>query len=166
MKPVLGYVALCFALVGCGAAPTSVAPQAQPAQTTQPAQTARSVVSGASAQAQINSIRANAGLSAVRRDAQLDAAALAHARDMAAQNFMGHTGSDGSKVGQRVLRTGYRWCALAENVSQGYRSEARAIEGWRVSPAHYRNITNTQVTHFGIASVDGFRVMVVAARRC
>lgn len=150
-------LALCAALAACGAAPTTGTPQAQATAVS---------TSGASVQAQLNEIRSRAGLAGVKRSPQLDAAALAHAKDMAANNFMAHKGSNGSNPGQRAKRAGYRWCTVAENVSQGYRSDARAIEAWRVSPGHYGNMVKRKVTHFGMANVNGFRAMVLAAKRC
>ncbi len=146
---------LCFALVGC----TDVAPQAL-AQS-QPASVA---VSGGSAEQQINAIRAQANLPALQRNAKLDAAAAAHSADMAANQFMGHTGSDGSSLRQRVERTGYNWCTLAENVSRGYSSDASSIEGWRRSPSHYVNLTKKKAREYGLANVNGFRTMVLGAR--
>jgi len=143
-------------------ATTSPAPQAQEAKLEN-----ASVSTGArSASAQINAIRARVNLHKVRRSKKLDAAALAHAKDMAKHKFMSHTSSDGSDLRKRVARVGYKWCSLAENVSRGYRTEARAIENWRQSPGHYRNLTNKKVREFGLANVNGFRVMVLAASRC
>jgi uncharacterized protein YkwD len=141
---------------------TSPAAQAQQAKL----ENASASISARSASAQINAIRARANLHKVRRSAKLDAVALAHAKDMARHKFMSHTSSDGSDLRVRVARVGYKWCSLAENVSRGYRTEARAIENWRQSPGHYRNLTNKKVKEFGLANVNGFRVMVLGASRC
>lgn len=116
--------------------------------------------------AQINAIRASAGVGSVKRNAKLDRAALAHARDMAANNFLSHSGSDGSDLRIRVDRAGYDWCSLGENVSRGYRSDEAAIEQWSTSPGHYRNMIKPQAREFGMANVDGFRVMVLGASNC
>ncbi|BDG29526.1 CAP domain-containing protein [Thermus thermophilus] len=40
-------------------------------------------------------------------DARLTAAARAHTEDMAAHGFLGHVGTDGSTVRERVEREGY-----------------------------------------------------------
>lgn len=149
--------ALALALVGCGDEATPI---------DAPVSSTSAAKAGTSSGAQINAIRAEAGLPALQRNSLLDRAALAHARDMATNSFMGHTGSDGSKLKTRVNRTGYRWCTLGENVSRGFKSESAAIEGWRVSPGHYRNLVKAKARDYGIAEVNGFHTLVVGARNC
>ena len=107
-----------LALAACGG--TSPAPVAQ-----------QSIQSGGSAAAIVNTIRGQAGAAAVKRSSILDAAAKAHANDMAANNFFGHTGSNGSTVGKRAKKAGYKWCAVPKNVGKGYASQASAIEADR-----------------------------------
>jgi uncharacterized protein YkwD len=155
MKHFIFGLGLCFALVGC----TGDSPQA-PVQPQPPV----TMMSGASSDQQINAIRANANLTSLKRNARLDTAAEAHSRDMAANQFMGHTGSNGSSLRQRVDMTGYNWCMLAENVSRGYRSDSSAIEGWRKSPKHYENLTKRKATEYGLANVNGFRTMVIGGK--
>ena len=149
---------------------TSPAPQAQQAEFngSQRAkiQKVNVTTNSSNAGAQINAIRSRAGLPPVKRSAKLDAAAHAQASFMAANKIMTHRGRNGTNVAQRVSRVGYKWCTVAENVSRGYRTEARAIEAWRVSPGHYRNLTISNVKQFGIANVNGYRAMVLAASRC
>lgn len=48
--------------------------------------------------------------------AKLTDAARGHSRDMLNKKFQGHTGSDGSSIGQRATRAGYSWKSIAENV--------------------------------------------------
>jgi uncharacterized protein YkwD len=128
--------------------------------------TATAQNTGVTVLAKVNAIRAQAGLAEVKRHPKLDAAARAQAMDMATNDFLGHTGSDGSDLRKRVDRVGYDWCTLAENVSRGYKSDARAIEAWRVSKGHHANITKRKAREFGYANVNGFRVLVLSARRC
>ncbi len=142
-----------LALAACGG--TSPAPVAQ-----------QSVQSGGSAAAIVNTIRGQAGAAAVKRSSILDAAAKVHANDMAANNFFGHTGSNGSTVGKRAKKAGYKWCAVSENVGKGYASQASAIEAWRKSQGHYRNMVNRKYREFGLARSGDNWVMVLAAKRC
>lgn len=144
-----------FALVGCGTPPST-----STAQTSAP-----SVAGGFSAQ-QLNAIRSRAAVPAIGRNAQLDAAALEQAQFMAASNTMTHRGRNGSNVGARVGAQGYRWCVVAENVFRGHADPAFAIEAWRTSPGHFRNMTNGKVREFGMASVGEFHAMVLAAQSC
>lgn len=125
-----------------------------------------SPVSGKTAGAQINAIRARANLPGLTRNAKLDAAARSHAADMVSNKFFAHKGSDGSTGGKRLTRAGYRWCSMAENISYGYSSQTAAIENWRKSPGHYRNIVSGKAQNYGIANVDDVWVMLVAAKGC
>lgn len=160
MKNTILSMAVAVALAGCGGSGTSTS-TADIAQS-QPVSASTSGDGGA----QMNAIRAQAGLPALKRNAELERAALAHARDMAANTFMSHTGTDGSDLRTRVERTNYRWCSLAENVARGHSTDARAVESWRTSPGHYRNMTKTKAQHYGLANVNGFRVLVIGASRC
>jgi uncharacterized protein YkwD len=85
---------------------------------------------------------------------------------MASKGFFSHKGSNGSTVGKRTTRAGYNWCTVAENISKGFSNETAAIESWRTSPGHYRNMTKKKVKEFGIANVGDVWVMVLAAKRC
>lgn len=116
--------------------------------------------------AQLNEIRSAAGLSYLRRSALLDSVALAHARDMAANNFFAHSGSNGSTVGQRSRQRGYDWCLVAENISKGAKSMTAAIRDWSASPSHYRNMTRRGLRDFGTATAGSYRVMVLGATEC
>ena len=157
MKYLLLNLFATAALIGCGAP----APQSGGAS-----QAVAATTSTADGGTLVNAIRAQAGLPALARNAALDRAALAHARDMAANNFMSHTGSDGSSLRTRVGRVNYSWCTLAENVASGHRSDASAVEGWRNSPGHYSNMVKRDGQEYGLANVDGFRVLVIGARTC
>ena len=62
--------------------------------------------------------------------AMLNRAALIHSQDMAKNDFFEHEGSDGSKVGDRASRVGYRWRAVAENIAIGAETAEIVVEGW------------------------------------
>ncbi|WP_299024492.1 CAP domain-containing protein [uncultured Sulfitobacter sp.] len=157
MRRIFVSIALCLAVAACsGGNSTSLSTS----QADTPA------VLGSSGGGKLNAIRAAAGQAAVRRNAVLDAAALGHAQDMARNGFFDHKGSNGSTVGKRVKRAGYRWCTVAENISKGYSSRDAAFESWRKSAPHYRNMTKRKVTDFGLAKAGDYWVLVLAAKRC
>ena len=148
-------IALSLSLAACGGTTT-------PGPGTPPPPAKQAPAAGLSANAQINAIRASAGRSAVTRNAKLDAAARGHAQDMITNNFFGHTGSKGSTAGKRATRAGFKWCAVNENINKGYPGRTAAIEGWRTSPGHYRNMVAANVTQYGLANVGDVWVMVMA----
>jgi uncharacterized protein YkwD len=99
---------------------------------------------------QVNAQRAAQGLSAVAASPRLDAVAQAHACDMARRGRMGHDGSDGSNLGQRLGRGGYRFGLAAENIAHGFDSVAAVTQSWMQSPGHRANILRPAATDLGV----------------
>ena len=98
----------------------------------------------------INAERKQRGMAHLSPDPRLTSAALAHACDSAARNRMGHEGSDGSDLGERVKRQGYDFRAIAENVAAGYPSPASVVQGWMNSTGHRRNILTRNAKDIGL----------------
>lgn len=99
----------------------------------------------------LNAERAKAGVSPLARNDKLDAAARRHSNDMACNNFMSHTGSDGSSPWDRMNQAGYTWIRAAENIAAGYSSPASVVDGWMNSPGHQANILDADLEDIGIA---------------
>ncbi|HEY8519875.1 MAG TPA: CAP domain-containing protein [Gammaproteobacteria bacterium] len=81
----------------------------------------------------------------------LTAVAAAHARDMAARRELGHEGSDGSLVGDRIARAGYAWSASGENVASGHRDADAVVAAWLASPGHCATLMTPEFTQMGVA---------------
>lgn len=88
-------------------------------------------------------------------NALLAQAAETHSTDMVAGDFFSHTGSDGSSVGDRVTRTGYRWGTVGENLYAGLNDAARAVQSWIDSPGHCRNLMDPDFEEVGMVVVAG-----------
>lgn len=115
----------------------------------------------------LNDYRVSEGHAPLVYSTTLEVAAAAHAQDMAARGFFDHTGSDGSTVGQRVTRQGYRWCFVAENIAQGQASLSYVMQAWATSPGHQRNMVSDQALEFALIEGPGrIWVMVLAAPGC
>ncbi len=127
------------------------------------------VIFAGTAQAQqvrqmLNGIRAEQGLGPLAPSARLEEAAMAHALDMAQNGFFDHEGSDGSDVGARLDRTGYGWCAVAENIAKGPDTPVEAMGLWVQSPPHRRNMLHADVTEYGLVRAPGNIWVLVLAR--
>lgn len=81
----------------------------------------------------------------------LTRAAMAHARDMNANAFLEHRGSDGSQPATRVTRIGYKWLSVGENIAVGAADAQAAVEGWLSSPGHCANIMSADFSQMGLA---------------
>jgi uncharacterized protein YkwD len=80
-------------------------------------------------------------------------AALSHSLDMAENNNFSHTGTDGSQFTDRIRETDFRGRPIGENIGAGYKTVEAAVEGWKNSLGHCRNLMNPSATCFGYAMV-------------
>lgn len=79
---------------------------------------------------QINTLRGNIAAPPLTLNPQLSAAALAHSRDMSAQNRAWHWGSDGSSPLDRARRAGYFGTVVGENISESYENDIQTLTAW------------------------------------
>jgi uncharacterized protein YkwD len=98
----------------------------------------------------VNQERANNGCPALAKNTALMNAAQGHSTDMALNDFVSHTGSDGSSPGTRATRAGYNWSAWGENIAAGYSSPESVVQGWMDSPGHRANILNCGYRDTGV----------------
>src|SRR5215212_676920 len=99
----------------------------------------------------INKERADAGRAALTVNADLTEAARRHSLDMACNNFMKHSGSDGSWTGDRVTDTGYTDPYYLEILAIGLPQDA--MNQWRIEKADWSAVLNSRVTEIGVGYV-------------
>ena len=97
-----------------------------------------------------NNERVNNGLAPFEWHSVLASVARGHSVDMASNNFMDHTGSDGSSPFDRMSRAGISYSWAAENVAAGYQTPEAVVAGWMSSAGHRSNILNPNLTHLGV----------------
>ncbi|MBI1225491.1 MAG: CAP domain-containing protein [Bacteroidetes bacterium] len=86
-----------------------------------------------------------------------------HSEDMFANNKLNHTGTDGSKVNDRIEAAGYIWSNYAENLLKGGATEEEAIKAWQESTAHCENLMDPTITEIGIGTAGPYWTMVLAS---
>lgn len=96
----------------------------------------------------INNARRGSGLPTLTVNAQLASAAQGHSNDMACNNFLGHTGSNGSDIGQRIIAAGYSPSHYVEIIAIG--SPQDAMTQWQNNALHWDAVLNPNVTEIGI----------------
>ncbi|KAG3170670.1 hypothetical protein PI124_g1065 [Phytophthora idaei] len=101
----------------------------------------------------INAYRTQNGLGALTIDNRLVAAATLHSRDQANHCTMTHTGSNGSKLGDRIKAQSYNFATVAENVAAGQNTVESVMTVWWNSPGHRANLLNKDVANVGFAKV-------------
>jgi uncharacterized protein YkwD len=98
----------------------------------------------------INHERTSHGCQPFNVSPQLSAAAQAHSQDMALNDFVGHAGSDGASLGERLTRAGYSWRMAAENIAAGQPTPEAVVASWMSSGSHRANILNCALRDIGI----------------
>jgi len=97
----------------------------------------------------VNKERNAHGLASLCLNTKLQNAAQGHSNDMAEHDYMSHTGSDGSKMSQRIERAGYDRIATGENVAAGHTSVDAVMTAWMNSEHHRDNILRRKFAMFG-----------------
>jgi uncharacterized protein YkwD len=108
-------------------------------------------VDAGAAAGMVSAFREENGLGPVGVDSRLMEAAADQARAMGERDKIGH--SVAGSLPRRLGRAGYDWAATAENLGAGYASLPAAIEGWKASADHRKNLLNSYVTEIGVAAV-------------
>jgi uncharacterized protein YkwD len=104
----------------------------------------------------INDERSQAGVPPLAMQSQLRAAARVHSTDMACNNFISHTGSDGSRPADRVQDQGYSFSWIGENIfstSNTSNAPLQAITWWMNSTPHRNNILSPNYTEIGLGYI-------------
>jgi uncharacterized protein YkwD len=109
-------------------------------------------------------------LTALSAQSQLASAARIHSEDMTCNDFVSHTGSDGSLPWDRVADQGYGYSAVGENIYAGGGNAESIVNAWMGSTGHRENILNSTYTEIGLGyrfwsdSTYGAYVTAVFAR--
>lgn len=103
-----------------------------------------------------NAERAAVGIAPLTALPELATAASFHVEDqrneVCKSGILTHTGSDGSRGGDRILRTGLDISRWGENIACGHPTPEAVVEGWMNSPGHRANILDARLTHIGVAT--------------
>jgi uncharacterized protein YkwD len=129
--------------------PTS-SPQASGTSESQACSTTINADYEATLVALINEARQEQGLQPLVGQSQLISAARAHSRDMACNDFISHTGSDGSRPADRVSAQGYDYSWVGENIFAGNSSPQATFDWWMNSEPHRNNILHSNYTEIGV----------------
>ncbi len=106
-----------------------------------------------------NKARSEQGLPKLALNATLTEAAMQHSTNMVRQRTLAHD-LDGKGPAERIRALGYRFGSMGENIAEGQRTSAEAIDSWLRSPGHRANLLGSAYTEvgFGVATTtDGRR---------
>lgn len=143
-------------LTGSQPPPPAPQPPPNPAPTPAPTNTISQLLDAH------NRYRAQHNVPALALNAKLTAAAQKHARWMANNRRMSHTGVGGSSFADRIRAEGYDFRMGGENIAAGYKSVDAAMTGWMNSPGHRANILNPNYKEVGLGVVNNYWCTVFA----
>lgn len=98
--------------------------------------------------AMINAARSESKLKTLTVNAQLTSAAQSHSADMACNNFLDHTGSDGSWIGDRLLSAGYSSSHYFEIIAIGNPQDA--MNQWAADKTHWDAVLDFASREIGV----------------
>lgn len=105
----------------------------------------------------INQVRTSNGLGSLKANSKLTDASLVHSTDMACNNFVDHSGSNGSSWYDRITAQGYVYTSATENIYVGNPqfggTPQGAFEWWMNSQIHRDNILGSKMTDIGIGYI-------------
>jgi uncharacterized protein YkwD len=85
-------------------------------------------------------------------------AALAHARDMDANDYFSHISPGGTSPIQRAMVLGYSGKYVTENIAKGYTSIGPLMQAWLQSEEHCKAMMDSLQTVMGAANVNTYWV--------
>lgn len=114
----------------------------------------------------LNQLRVSKGRQALQVSPKLTKAAQLHAQDMVKKRYFSHTGKNGSTVGKRVKKQGYKYCHVSENIASGQKTPAKVLADWQASSGHKKNNLSKKPAHVGAGFAGGEVWVLVFARPC
>ena len=102
---------------------------------------------------QVNRTRVAHGLQPLTPEARLTAAARAHADAMASGDCFAHVCDGGPTLVERIVRAGYPYRTVAENLAAGMARAEAVVKAWMASPGHRRNLLRPDLKEAGVAYV-------------
>merc|ERR1711862_1028107 len=108
----------------------------------------------------VNEERVKVGVSPLCYNQKLINAAQKHSNDMEEEDYLSHTGKDGSDPGDRIEEEGYDWKSYGENIAKGQKSVSGVMNAWMNSSGHKKNILSGSKTHFGAGWAKNERLWI------
>ena len=105
-----------------------------------------------------NKVRSDAGVPALTLNEDLCTAACVRALECAYTGSLEHKRPNGSSCDTVLSDLGIEWTGRGENVAKGYTDGTQAIQAFKKSSAHYKNMVSEEFTDIGIgvaAAPDG-----------
>jgi uncharacterized protein YkwD len=91
---------------------------------------------------------------------ELTIASKRHVDDMSANDFLSHTGSDGSTPANRANDAGFMGAYIGENIARGFISISDVMVRWKTSTSHCKMMMDVHFNFVGAANNSYYWVQV------
>lgn len=147
LVPIVAAFALAAVLTGCGMVSMPFGDKPATSVPNVPRETS---VNPARAVALINDYRKSKGRPPLEVDSRLSAIAQETANELARRDTLRTDMHTSQGIARRLSKANYSAGRAAENLGAGYPTLVLAIDGWKSSSGHNKNLLNRQMTHAGI----------------
>lgn len=105
--------------------------------------------------ASVNKERLAKGLPLYKENANLSRAAEFKVKSLVELRALEHTQSSNGSLWWPLLKAGYEYSAMGENLAQGIFDPDELVKDWMSSPNHRANIVNPNYTEIGVSVMTG-----------
>lgn len=98
----------------------------------------------------VNMERQRNGLKALALDNAISEVARTKSKDMATNNYFGHTSPTYGSAGDMLNKFGITWSAWGENIASGQKTPEEVMDAWMNSPSHRENILSPNFAFIGV----------------
>lgn len=97
-----------------------------------------------------NELRSQKSISLLSSNDKLTMAATAKAMDMVQKSYFSHTSPSGQTVADFIVKSGYRYVVVGENLAIGYATAEDVVAAWKKSPTHLANLVDKDYVDLGV----------------
>jgi uncharacterized YkwD family protein len=83
-------------------------------------------------------------------DNAISEVARTKSKDMATNNYFGHTSPTYGSAGDMLNKFGITWSAWGENIASGQKTPEEVMDAWMNSPSHRENILSPNFAFIGV----------------
>jgi uncharacterized protein YkwD len=92
--------------------------------------------------------------------------AYLHAKDMFERDYFSHISPEGDDPGDRIMKSGLDGVYFrGENIAEGQINGIKAVESWKKSPGHCKNMMDSGHTHVGVSKYMDKYVMLLGSEK-
>ena len=102
-----------------------------------------------------NELRQGLKINLLAESPTLNQAAFDKAQDMLLNQYFAHISPENKSLTTWLKSVNYQYDIAGENLAMGFADASEVMNGWKQSPTHYANLTDTDYKEIGVAMISG-----------